>query len=460
MTFDPSKFSSRLATGPVKAPPLTTISETAPPAPPKPPARPAPSIAPGTVMVEDDGHAVHLKGAASFNYQVPSLLLLAANVTDKTIIAFDLDVVDVNKNKYGFGSGVGISPDAGGSARDDAEHFFNFVGGKGSGKEKNGINDSSLGAYTYPKYDINTLYTDSVPLPPEGTQRGAETNFLWQPGFYGLKINEDGKFLFACNNADNRLEVRDISTDGHAAAKIPIDYPMFVTLAPEGTEGASRGTRFVYVDSPKAGLVRIAWNLSNNTFGKPETITPASEFAYPRGMVYNVAAKRLFVCDTFNLDRSKVANQIAVIDPKSGWGVPSRFGKPGGVNPKTGGEINEGVFTCPLTIDADSKGALWVNDYYSCEVRKYDFDPASNQFTLERRVIGPNKTPRSFFYWMPDAPPTQVWSFSGLLRPHRCRHWFRRPLHQPADNFHQPYPDGRSALSAIHEGRRSSLRDF
>src|SRR5205085_10001355 len=126
----------------------------------------------------------------------------------------------------------------------------------------------------------NTLYTDAFPLPPAGLPRSAETNFLWQPGFYGLKVSENGKFLFACNSADNRLEVYDISTDGHAVAKIPIDYPMFVTLAPEGASGASHGTRYVYVDSPKAGLMRIAWNLSNNTFGKPETLTPSSEFAY------------------------------------------------------------------------------------------------------------------------------------------------------------------------------------
>ena len=187
---------------------------------------------------------------------------------------------------------------------------------------------------SYPTYQPNTLYTDSIPLPPRETAAATETNFLWQPGFYGLKISEDGKFLFACNNADNRLEVRDISTDGHAVAKIPIDYPMFVTLAPEGAAGASQGTRYVYVDSPKAGLLRIAWNLSGNTFGKPETITPASEFAYPRGLVYSAADGRIFVCDTFNLDRSKEANQIVVIDPNSGRSFRASARRAGSILPR------------------------------------------------------------------------------------------------------------------------------
>ena len=410
MTFDPAQFSVRAPKkgDPSATAPLTQVSETAP-APPTP-AKKAPkpsSIPAGTVTVDDNGHAVHLKDAPSVNYPVNY------TITPHTILAFDLDVVD--HSHAGKDNGIGLSPDSGGDNKNDAPRLFNFLGGK---DPRGGFRDPSSGAFAYPTYSPNTLYTDSVPLPPPAPVHNhssdSEMRFLWQPGFYGLKISENGKFLFACNNADNRLEVRDISTDGHAVAKIPIDYPMFVTLAPEGAAGARQGTRFVYVDSPKAGVMRIAWNLSDNTFGKPETLTSASEFAYPRGVVYDAAVNRIFVCDTFNLDRSKEANQIAVIDPKSGT-VLSRFGRKGGVNPNTGGPIDDETFTCPLTIDADSKGAIWVNDFYSAEVRKYDFDPTSNGLKLERRVLGCNYTNRSHFFWMPDAPPTQVWTCSGFF---------------------------------------------
>ena len=411
-TFDPSQFSVRpkpplfakKATPPA---PLTTISETAPPVAPKapPPAKPAQPIPPGTVTVEDNGHAVHLKDAPSINYP------LNYNVTPHTIMAFDLGVID--KSKLGKGNGIGLSPTPIASKDDEASHYFDFMGGHTANDPRHGFSDSFLGAHPILTFKPNTLYTDSIPEAPlrKGEAPGVGVNFLFQPGFYGLKISEDGKFLFACNNADNRLEVCDISTDGRIVAKIPIDYPMFVTLGPTSAAGARPGTRFVYVDSPNAGLQRIKWNLSDNTFGKPETITPASEFAYPRGLVYNVAAGRIIVCDTFTMDRSKAANQLVVIDPNSGK-VLSRFGKQGGVDPATGGAINEGVFTCPLTIDADSKGAVWVNDFYSCETRKYDFDAASNGFKLERRVMGPNLTNTSHFFWMPDAPPTQAWTLS------------------------------------------------
>ena len=50
-----------------------------------------------------------------------------------------------------------------------------------------------------------------------------------------------------------------------------------------------------------------------------------------------------------------------------------------------------------------------------CEMRKYDFDPASNGFKLERRVMGPNLTASSHFYWMPDAPPTQAWTLADFF---------------------------------------------
>ena len=412
MTFDPSLLTERrIIKGDRQPPPpsdapLTTISETAPPAShtalPKAPK----SVPQGTVTVEDNGHAIHLRDAPSVNYP------LNYNDTPNTIMAFDLDVIDATG--VGDNNGVGLTPEAVGATRDDDEHFFHFLGGKSSSNLKYGFKDPSIGAYSYPSYQPNTLYTDSIPLPPLGASKGRETGLFWQPGFYGLKVSENGKFLFACNNSDNRLEVRDISTDGSAVAKIPINYPMFVTLAPEGSECAPQGTRIVYVDSPKAGLLRIAWNLSDNTFGKPETITPASEFAYPRGVTYSAADGRIFVCDTFNMDHSKAANQIVVIDPKSGK-VLSRFGKQGGVDPKTGGQIDDETFTCPLTIDADSKGAIWVNDYFSCEMRKYDFDPASNSFKIERRVLGCNYTNTSHFYWLPDAPPTQVWTGAGFF---------------------------------------------
>ena len=108
-----------------------------------------------------------------------------------------------------------------------------------------------------------------------------------------------------------------------------------------------------------------------------------------------------------------------MIDPTTGK-VLSRFGKKGGVDPATGGTINEEVFTCPLTIDADSKGAIWVNDDYTTEMRKYDFDPASNGFKLERRVMGLNITSRSHFFWLPDAPPTQVWTVGDFFVRHEA----------------------------------------
>src|SRR5205085_2865279 len=136
----------------------------------------------------------------------------------------------------------------------------------------------------------NTLYTDSIPLPPAGVGAGLKTKFLFQRGFYGLKISEDGKLLFACNNVDNRLEVRNIAGDGSALAKIPIADPMYVALTPPGASGGANGVRNVYVDSLSAGLLRIAWRVADNSFGKPEIITPASEFAYPRGLVYDAAA--------------------------------------------------------------------------------------------------------------------------------------------------------------------------
>ena len=408
-TFDPSKFSARIGTGGRtldSAPaPITAISETTPPVPSKTVTRTKP-IPPGSVTIEDNGHAVHLKNPISVNYPYEY------TITDKTIMAFDLDVID--HSKVGDLDGIGFSPDASGSNREDAGHYFHFLGGRAAHDPRDGFNDPTLGAFSYPTYAPSTLYTDSVPLPPVNAPSAGGKGFLWQPGFYGLKITEDGKYLLACNNADNRLEVRDISTDGHAVAKIPIDYPMFVTLAPKGAAGAPAGTRYVYVDSPNEGLLRIAWHLADNTFGKPETLTQASEFAYPRGLVYDAVAGRIFVCDTFNMDRSKSANQIAVIDPNTGK-ILSRFGKEGGVDPKTGGAIDEETFTCPLTVDVDSKGALWVNDYFSCEVRKYNFDPASNGFKLERRVMGANMTNVSHFYWLPDAPPTQVWTLAAYF---------------------------------------------
>ena len=362
-------------------------------------------IVSGTVWVEDGGHAVHLKGANTVNYP------LDYNITENTILAFDLNVI--NESNSGRGNGIGLSPLAAcEDPKEDGARYFHFQEGRASHDPRVGFQDPSIGAYSYPEYQPNTLYTDAIMRPPAGLPRDATTGLLWQPGFYGVKISEDGKLLFACNNADNRLEVRDLSRDGRAVAKIPIEYPMFVSMAPEGAAAAGKLARYLYVTSPKAGLLRIAWNPANNTFGTPETLTPAAEFAYPRGVVFDAAAGRIFVCDTFNLDRSKTANQIVVIAPETGK-VLARFGKLGGVDPAMGGRIDDGVFTCPLTIDVDSKGALWVNDFFSSEVRKYQFDPASNGFTLERRVIGPDQT--CHYYWLPGGPPTQVWYLSHFF---------------------------------------------
>ena len=236
-TFDPSKFSARpppLNKTPNPSPaPLTTISESTPPVPDKTPKpKPVPPIPAGAVTVEDNGHAVHLKDPPTVNYP------LNYTVTPKTIMAFDLDVVD--KSKVGHGNGIGLSPDVVTTKEDEASHYFEFMDGAVANDPRHGFTDPSLGAYPYPTFKPNTLYTDSIPESPvRGTQtENLKTNFLFEPGFYGLKISEDGKLLFACNNADNRLEVRDISTDGHAVAKIPIDYPMFVTIAPPGAAGA------------------------------------------------------------------------------------------------------------------------------------------------------------------------------------------------------------------------------
>ena len=389
ITFDPSLFTARIKSQLVK--PNTTVP-----------------IPPGSVMIEDGGHIVHVKNSGSLNYP------FEYKITPHTILAFDLNLID--KSNIGSANGIGLDSQPFEVLVDRQGHFFNFMTYSDWGRF--GFFEPSLGAYNYPVYRENTLYTDSMTQPPPGVPLGpthaSETALLWEPGFYGLNVSEDGKLLFACNNADNRVEVRDISTDGGLIAKIPVNYPMFATLLPEGALGAPSGMRYIYITSPKEGVVRVDWTLATNIFSKPVTVTPASEFAYPRGITYSAATDRLFVCDTFNFDRSKVANQIVVIDPKTGK-VLSRFGKKGGVDPHTGGVIKDDVFTCPLNVVADSKGALWINDYYACEVRKYNFDPASNAFTVERRVLGPNTTNTSHFYWMPGDPPTTVWTPSGFL---------------------------------------------
>ncbi len=357
------------------------------------------------VTIEDNGHSVHLKNSGSVNYPVNY------TITPHTILAFDLDVID-KAGAGDNGDGIGLDVQPVDLYPGNQWRYLNFMG-----TGRYGIFEPALGAYNYPFYEANTLYTDAVPLPPSTAFRDQDTPFLWQPGFYGVNVSEDGKLLFVCNSADNRLEVRDISTDGHAIAKIPLNYPMFAALAPEGAEGAPRGTRYIYITSPKEGLLRIAWKTADNTFGKPTHLTPASGFAYPRGIAYDAVSRRLFVCDTYTIDRSKVANQIAVVDPQTGK-VLSRFGKPGGVDPNTGGAIGDDIFTCPLNVAADSKGALWINDYYSCEVRKYRFDAASNAFTLEQRLLGTNTTNTSHFYWMPGDPPTRVWTFADFFVRH------------------------------------------
>ncbi len=389
LTFDPSLFTARISSREAK--PNVAFP-----------------IPPGSLMIEDGGHTVHLKNSGSLNYP------FEYKITPHTILAFDVNVID--KSNIGPGNGIGLDSQPCEIFVDRLGHFFNFMAYTDSGRF--GFFEPALGAYNYPVYLPNTLYTDTMTQPPAGVPLGpahaSETALLWEPGFYGLNVSEDGKLLFACNNADNRLEVRDISTDGGLVAKIPVNYPMFAALLPEGALGAPKGIRYIYLTSPKEGVVRIIWTLADNTFSKPVIITSASEFAYPRGIAYSAVADRLFVCDTFNLDRSKVANQIVVINPKTGH-VLSRFGLKGGVDPNTGGIIGDDVFTCPLNVVADSKGALWINDYYACEVRKYDFDAASNAFTLERRVLGPNTTNTSHFYWMPGDPPTTVWTTSGFL---------------------------------------------
>jgi hypothetical protein len=360
------------------------------------------------VTIEDNGHTVHLKNSGSLNYPCDY------TITPHTVLAFDVEVVD--KSGIGpNGNGIGLDVQPVDVFPGTQWRYINFMASPDAGRY--GIYEPALGAYAYPFYTPNTLYTDTVPLPPPDAFRDVDTPFLWQPGFYGVNVSEDGKLLFVCNSADNRLEVRDISTDGGAIAKIPMNYPLFAAFAPDGAEGAPAGTRYIYITSPKEGILRVAWKTDDNTFGKPTPLTPASEFAYPRGIAYSAVAHRLFVCDTFNFDRSKIANQIAVIDPQSGK-VLSRFGKAGGVDPHTGGTISDDVFTCPLNVAADSKGALWINDYYSDEVRKYDFDATSNAFTVEHRVLGTNTTNTSHFYWMPGDPPTRIWTFTDFLVRH------------------------------------------
>ncbi len=383
LTFDASKFTPRLSR---QDKPTTTVEG---------------------VAVEDEGHAVHLTNSGPVNYP------LEYTITPHTVLAFELNVID-HTHLGNTGNGIGLDTQNADIYPGSLWRFVNFTAAAAEGR---GVFEPALGAYNYPFYDPNTLYPDAVPVPPANVLRDVDMPFLWQPGFYGVNVSEDGKLLFVCNNADNRLEVRDISTDGQAIAKIPLNYPMFAAFGPAGQDGAPAGTRYIYITSPKEGILRIPWKTADNSFGKPENLTPASEFAYPRGIAYDAVTHRLFVCDTYTYDRSKNANQIAVIDAGSGK-VLSRFGRSGGVDPHTGGKIADDVFTCPLTIAADSKGALWINDYYSCEVRKYTFNPKDNAFKLERRVLGPNTTNTSHFYWMPGDPPTRIWTFSEFLVRH------------------------------------------
>ena len=358
------------------------------------------------LRLEDNGHSVHLRQAVGVDYPYEY------NVTPHTIMAFDLNVIDASG--CNLGNGIGLSPD---DATVDGEcgRCVNIFGQIADDSPSQfGIAGRSKGIYAYPQYAPNTLYTDHPPLPPPGADDSIETSIMWQPGFYGLKVSEDSHLLFACNNADNRIEVRDISTDGHAVAKIPFDHPMYLTWAADGALGAPKGTRYIFVDSPTRGVMRIPWHTADNTFGRATHFVSASEFAYPRGLVYSAADNRLFVVDGYNLKRTKIADQIVVIDPQTG-NIVSRFGKRGGVDPKVGGYVDDQTFTCPLTIDADSKGAIWINDFYTAEVRKYDFDPATNGFKLERRINGPNTTNVAHFYWMPGDPPTRTWTVGQAL---------------------------------------------
>ena len=203
---------------------------------------------------------MHVKNSGSLNYPFDY------KITPRTIFTFDLDVLD--KSSIGPGNGIGLDEQPLDVFPPNQGRYVNFL----TTDPRVGFYKPSLGAYNYPFYKPNTLYTDTVTLPPPVVPQEVDTAFLWQPGFYGVNISEDGKLLFACNNADNRLEVRDIATDGRLVTKIPINDPMFAALLPEGALGGAKGTRFIYLTSPRDGLLRITWTLADNTFSKPVAI--------------------------------------------------------------------------------------------------------------------------------------------------------------------------------------------
>ena len=220
---------------------------------------------------------------------------------------------------------------------------------------------------------------------------------------------------------------------------------MFVTLAPKAPPRRRRASASSLSTRPRKGSCASPGTWPARVFGKPKSITPASEFAYPRGIVYDAVSDRLLVCDAFNDDRSKVANQIAVVDSRSGQ-ILSRFGKPGGVDPATGGAISGDVFTCPLTIEADSQGALWVNDYYTGEVREVRVRAGRQPVPARTSRARPEHDQHVPLLLGAGRPGHRGVDGRRLFRPARGRRRCRRPIRQPARHLGHVQPlQGRAA---------------
>ena len=188
IAFDPAKFTRRMTAGARAA------------------AIPADAIA-----VADGGHTLHLAGRINFNYPADY------TVTPRTVLEFDVRIII---NEISHAGGIGLDPTA--DPKDDPQRRRCSISQPAIRAWGSSIRSS--GPRLSHVFRQHALYKALLP-PPSGVASRVHAWFLFQPGYYGLKISEDGKTLFACNNADNRLEVRNIGGDGGAIARFQSTTP-------------------------------------------------------------------------------------------------------------------------------------------------------------------------------------------------------------------------------------------